>query len=128
VILASEFSRDMLVEGRPGLIVKDQVDVPDHVESLKHYGMHRHFTDGCSMLLWGGGIKKGYIHGTTANERPFKAITEPVVIDQIHQTVYHALGIPPETHYEIEQRPFYTTPDGEGKVLGDLLEKEGVES
>ena len=121
VILASEFSRDMLVEGRPGQTVKDQVEVPDRVESPKHYGMHRHFTDGCSMLMWGGGIKKGYVHGVTADERPYKAITEPVVIDQVHQTVYHALGIPPETNYEIEQRPFYTTPDGEGKVLEEVL-------
>lgn len=121
VILASEFSRDMLVEGRPGEKVKDQVKVPDQVESLKHYGMHRHFTDGCSMLMWGGGIKKGFVYGETADERPFKAITEPVVIDQIHQTIYHALGIPPETHYEIEKRPFYTTPDGEGKVLTGIL-------
>jgi hypothetical protein len=123
VILASEFSRDMLMEGRPGLKVKDQVDVPDRVETLTHYGMHRHFTDGCSILMWGGGIKAGYVHGITADERPFKAITEPVYINQIHQTVYHALGIPPETHYEIEQRPFYTTPDGEGEVLEDILKE-----
>lgn len=121
VILASEFSRDMLVEGRPGLKVLDQVDVPDRVESPKHYGMHRHFTDGCSMLLWGGGVKKGFVYGETADERPFKAVTEPVYINQIHQTVYHALGIPPDTHYEVEQRPVYTTPDGEGKVLGEIL-------
>jgi len=121
VILASEFSRDMLVEGRPGQKVKDQVEVPDRVESLRHYGMHRHFTDGCSILMWGGGIKKGHVHGVTADERPFKAITEPVNIDQIHQTIYHTLGIPPETNYEIEKRPFYTTPDGEGTVLQDIL-------
>ncbi len=121
VILASEFSRDMLVEGRPGLKVKDQVQVPDRVENLKHYGMHRHFTDGCSILMWGGGIKRGYVHGVTADERPFKALTEPVVIDQVHQTIYHLLGIPPETQYEIEKRPFYTTPDGEGEVLAEVI-------
>ena len=121
VILASEFSRDMLLEGRPGQKVKDQVEVPDKVESLKHYGMHRHFTDGCSVLMWGGGIKKGLIYGETADERPFKAITEPVVIDQLHQTIYHTLGIPPETHYEVEKRPFYSTPDGEGTLISDLL-------
>lgn len=121
VILASEFSRDMLVEGRPGLKVLDQVQVPDKIETLTHYGMHRHFTDGCSILMWGGGIKKGYIHGQTADERPFKAVTEPVVIDQIHQTIYYALGIPSETNYEIEKRPFYTTPDGEGTVLKEVL-------
>lgn len=121
VILASEFSRDMLLEGRPGLTVKDQVQVPDRIESLKHYGMHRHFTDGCSILMWGGGVKKGFVFGQTADERPFKAVTEAVVIDQIHQTIYHALGIPPETNYEIEKRPFYTTPDGKGEAILEVL-------
>ena len=121
VILASEFSRDMLLEGRPGAKVKDQVPVPDTIEDMRNYGMHRHFTDGCSVLMWGGGIKRGNVVGVTAEERPFKAITEPIYIDQLHQTIYHCLGIPPETHYEIEGRPFYTTPDGEGKYLPELL-------
>src|SRR5690625_5607515 len=61
VILASEFSRDMMVEGRPGEEVQEQVDQPDIIHELKHYGMHRHFTDGCSILMFGGGIKRGYV-------------------------------------------------------------------
>lgn len=121
VILASEFSRDMLIEGRPGATVKDQVEVPETIEDLKHYGMHRHFTDGASLLMWGGGVKKGLVYGETADERPFKAITEPITIDQVHQTIYHTLGIPPETHYVVEQRPFYTTPDGLGEPILELL-------
>ncbi|MBX2815858.1 MAG: DUF1501 domain-containing protein [Saprospiraceae bacterium] len=121
VVLATEFSRDMLTEGRPGAVVKDQVEVPDTVEELRHYGMHRHFTDGSSMLFFGGGFKAGHVHGETASERPFKAITEPVVIDQIHQTIYHALGMHPETNYVIEGRPFYTTPDGKGEPLLEIL-------
>jgi len=43
------------------------------------------------------------------------------VIDQIHQTIYHMLGIPPETEYTIEGRPFYTTPDGKGEPVLDWL-------
>ncbi|MCB0666699.1 MAG: DUF1501 domain-containing protein [Saprospiraceae bacterium] len=121
VILASEFSRDMLMEGRPGEKVKDQVEVPDYVQETKHYGMHRHFTDGSSILLWGGGIRKGHIMGATADERPFRATTEPVVIDQVHQTIYYLLGMDPETNYVIEGRPFYTTPDGKGKPILDIL-------
>lgn len=121
VILASEFSRDMLTEGRPDLKVKDQVTVPDIIEDLKNYGMHRHFTDGCSILMFGGGIKRGHVFGKTADERPCKTIENPIKIDSIHQTIYHALGIPQELNYEIEQRPFYTTPDGKGKVVLDLL-------
>ena len=121
VILASEFSRDMLVEGRPGLTVLDQVEVPETIDDLKNYGMHRHFTDGCSILMWGGGVKRGQVIGQTADERPFAAITKPIHIDQIHQTIYHALGIPPETNYVIEGRPFYTTPDGLGEPLMEVF-------
>ncbi|MFP5080882.1 DUF1501 domain-containing protein [Pedobacter sp. JCM 36344] len=115
VILASEFSRDMMVEGRPDAKVQEQVDQPDVIDDLKNYGMHRHFTDGGSMLMFGGGIKKGSVYGKTADQRPCKTIENPIVIDQVHQTIYHALGISPDTNYLVEKRPFYTTPDGLGK-------------
>lgn len=121
VILASEFSRDMMVEGRPDAKVKEQVTQPDVVNDLKFYGMHRHFTDAGSVLLFGGGIKKGFVYGKTADERPCKSIENPIKIDQLHQTIYHALGIPEDTQYEIEKRPFYTTPDGKGKYVKELL-------
>ncbi|EKB48101.1 DUF1501 domain-containing protein [Cecembia lonarensis] len=121
VIVASEFSRDMLTEGRPDLKVLDQVDVPEIIEDMKNYGMHRHFTDGCSILMFGGGIKRGHVYGKTADERPCKTIEKPIKIERIHQTIYHALGIAPDTHYLIEKRPFYTTPDGHGQVEFDLL-------
>jgi hypothetical protein len=123
VILASEFSRDMMTEGRPDLQVKDQVEVPDIKEDMKNYGMHRHFKDGCSILMFGGGIKRGHVFGKTANERPCKTIENPIKIDSIHQTIYHALGISSELNYEIEQRPFYTTSDGHGKTEFGLLVK-----
>ncbi len=121
VILASEFSRDAILEGRPGEKVKDQVYQPDIIEDKKFYGMHRHFTDGSSILLWGGGIKKGLVYGKTADERPCSSIENTVVIDQVHQSIYHALGVHPETNYVIEGRPFYTTPDGMGKPINELF-------
>lgn len=125
IILASEFSRDMMVEGRPDAKVQEQVKQPEVLSDLKFYGMHRHFTDGCSILMFGGGIRKGFVYGKTADERPCKSIENPVKIDQIHQTIYHALGIPPDTQYEVEQRPFYTTPDGKGEAIKDLLINSG---
>ncbi|HMI03081.1 MAG TPA: DUF1501 domain-containing protein [Pedobacter sp.] len=121
VILASEFSRDMMVEGRPDAKVQEQVDQPDVIQDIKNYGMHRHFTDGCSMLMFGGGIKKGNVYGKTADERPCKTIENPIVIDQVHQSIYHALGIAPDANYVVEKRPFYTTPDGLGKPVLDLF-------
>ncbi len=121
IVLASEFSRDMMVEGRPDAKVQEQVNQPDILTEMKHYGMHRHFTDGCSMLMFGGGIKRGFVYGKTADERPCKTIENPIRIEGVHQTIYHTLGIPPETEYEIEGRPFYTTPDGKGEAVLDLL-------
>ncbi len=121
IVLASEFSRDMMVEGRPDATVQEQVNQPDILSDLKFYGMHRHFTDGCSMLMFGGGIKKGFVYGKTADERPCKTIENPIKIEGVHQTIYHALGIPPDTAYEVEKRPFYTTPDGNGEAVLDLL-------
>lgn len=121
IVLASEFSRDMMVEGKPELKVLEQVAQPDILSDIKFYGMHRHFTDAGSMLMFGGGIKKGFVYGKTADERPCKTIENPIKIDGVHQTIYHALGIAPDTQYEVEKRPFYTTPDGKGKAVLDLL-------
>ncbi len=121
IVLASEFSRDALIEGKPDKKVKDQVDVPDKIDDLKFYGMHRHFTDAGCVLLFGGGIKRGYLHGVTAEERPCKTLEKRVVIEDLHASIYRALGISPRLAYEIEKRPFYVTRDGLGKPIQDLF-------
>jgi hypothetical protein len=102
----------MVTEGKPGKLVKDQVPVPQELAELKHYGMHRHFTDAGSLLLFGGGIKKGVKYGTTADERPCKTVDKPIRIEELHATMYHALGIPADHGYTTEGRPFYVTKDG----------------
>jgi hypothetical protein len=121
IVLASEFSRDALIEGKPDKKVKDQVPVPDVIEDVKNYGMHRHFTDAGCVLLFGGGIRKGYLHGRTAEERPFKTVKDRVVIEDLHASLFRAMGISPKLSYEIEKRPFYVTRDGEGKPILDLF-------
>lgn len=121
IVLASEFSRDMLLEGKPGNKVQDQVTVPDVVTAPEHYGMHRHFTGAGSVLMFGGGVKKGYLHGKTADERPCTTLENRVVIEDLHATLYHALGIPPTHNYEIERRPFFVTRDGKGQPVIDLF-------
>lgn len=121
VILASEFSRDMMVEGREGETVKEQVEQPEVMQDESEYGLHKHFTDGCSILMFGGGIKKGNVYGKTADESPCSTVENSVNIENIHQTIYQALGIPPETHYTIEGRPVYTTPEGEGEAVPELF-------
>ncbi len=121
IVLASEFSRDALIEGKPDRKVKDQVEVPERIEDPKHYGLHRHFTDAGCVLLFGGGIKRGFLYGQTADERPCKVVKDPVVIEDLHATLNTAMGISPRLAYEIEQRPFYVTRDGKGQPIRALF-------
>jgi len=121
IVLASEFSRDALVEGKPDKPVQGQVAQPDKVDELKFYGMHRHFTDAGCVLLFGGGMKRGHLHGLTADERPCKTIKDRVIIEDLHATIYRAMGISPRLSYEIEKRPFYVTRDGVGQPIMDLF-------
>ena len=120
VVLASEFGRDMMTEGKPGALVKNQVNQPDIMTEPKHYGMHRHFTEACSVLMFGGGTPKGMLYGRTADERPCRIVENPVSIEDLHATIYSALGIPPDTAYDVEKRPFYVTKDGKGKAVAAL--------
>lgn len=122
VIVATEFSRDMMIEGVPGSNAVDQsLAKSDTLEEPKHYGLHRHFTGGSSVLLFGGGVKKGYVHGATADERPLVAVEKPVTITDLHATIFTAMGISPKTAYDIEKRPFYATEDGKGRPVTELF-------
>ena len=122
VVLASEFGRDAMTEGKVGKEVKDQaINIPDVMSEPRHYGMHRHFTAAGSILMFGGGIRKGFVYGKTAEERPCTTIEKPVVIEDLHATIYHALGIAPDTSYVVERRPVYVTRDAKGKPITELF-------
>ena len=122
VVVASEFSRDMMIEGVPGSTAKDQSRAKaDNLTVMKEYGLHRHFTGGSSVLMFGGGIKRGFQYGKTADERPCLAIENPVSITDLHATIFTAMGISPKTAFEIEKRPFYVTEDGKGQSVAELF-------
>jgi hypothetical protein len=115
VVLASEFSRDMIMEGKPGSKATDQATENVNVlKEMKHYGQHRHFTGGSCVMMWGGGVKKGHLYGTTAPQRPFMAVKDPVTVTDLHATLFTAMGISPKTVFDVEKRPFYATEDGKG--------------
>jgi arylsulfatase A-like enzyme len=122
VILASEFSRDMLIEGKPGSTATDQAtENVDAFKELKHYGQHRHFTGASCVVMWGGGVKKGFLFGETAKERPFLAVKDPLSVSDLHATIFTAMGISPRTAFDVERRPFYATEDGLGKPATALF-------
>jgi len=72
-------------------------------------------------VMFGGGMKRGFLHGETAPERPLIAIKDPVSITEMHATIFTAMGISPKTAFDIEGRPFYATQDGLGKPVKALF-------
>ena len=66
-------------------------------------------------------MKKGFVYGKTADERPLVAVENPVTISDLHATIYTAMGISPKLAFETEKRPFYTTEDGKGKAVRELF-------
>ena len=122
VVIASEFSRDMMIEGVPGSKAKDQSRArTEKLTEMKQYGLHRHFTGGTSVAMFGGGVKQGYLYGKTADERPLLAVENPVSVEDLHATIFTAMGISPNAAYEVEKRPFYATIDGTGKPVMDIF-------
>jgi hypothetical protein len=122
VVLASEFSRDMMIEGVPGSTAKDQSRAKtDVLREPIHYGLHRHFTGSSSVLMFGGGVKRGFLYGETATERPCLVTKNPVSLSDMHATIMHLMGISPKTAFDVERRPFYVTEDGKGKPVMDVI-------
>jgi uncharacterized protein (DUF1501 family) len=121
VVLASEFGRDAITEGKVGKEVKDQSNTPDVMTLPKHYGMHRHFTAAGSVVMFGGGMKRGVVYGRTADERPCTTVENPVPVENLHATIYRALGIAADQSFIVEKRPVYVTKDGKGKAIDALF-------
>lgn len=121
IVVASEFSRDCLTEGKPDVPVPGQVPQPDVIDEIKFYGMHRHFTAASSVLMFGGGVKRGFLYGKTADERPCKTVENPIKVMDLHATIYHAMGISPKYAVDVEKRPFFVTEDGHGVPRMELL-------
>ena len=71
--------------------------------------------------MFGGGMKRGFLYGETAPERPLLVTRNPVPIRDLHATVFTAMGISPRTSFDIERRPFYATEDGRGQPVQALF-------
>ena len=122
VVIATEFSRDMMIEGIPGSNARDQSRAASNtMQQMIHYGLHRHFTGSVSVVMFGGGMKRGFLYGETAPERPLVITRNPVPIRDLHATIFAAMGISPRTSFDIERRPFYATEDGRGQAVQALF-------
>lgn len=121
VVVASEFGRT--IASAPSAGVEPEGFAERHtgselvIENEKMYGLHGHFSSTNAMLLVGGGFKGGYVYGKTAAEHPMVPIEKAVRLEDVHATIYQAMGIAPDTHFVTEGRPFYVTKDGKGEPV-----------
>ncbi|HYT92790.1 MAG TPA: DUF1501 domain-containing protein [Gemmataceae bacterium] len=71
-----------------------------------------------SVVFAGGGVRPGRVHGASDRRAAYPA-TPPVSPDDLAATVYHTLGIDPET--EIRDRQGRPWPLTQGRVLHELF-------
>lgn len=106
VIVSGEFGRTPSVEGGQS---------PDQENAGRG-----HWGEGYSIVLAGGGIKKGIAYGNT-DELGFRAVENPVHVHDLHATILHLMGFDHEKlTYRYAGRDFRLT-DVYGKVVRDIL-------
>jgi hypothetical protein len=126
VVIATEFGRT--IASQPAAGVEPEGSTESHtgenlvIENEAMFGFHGHFSSCNCMVFFGGGFKRGYAHGKTADRHPMLAIEDPVNHIDAHATIYTALGISPETSFINELRPVYVTKDGKGRAVEALLQ------
>ncbi len=125
VVVATEFGRT--IASQPSAGTEPDGFAERHtgeelvIENEKMYGFHGHFSSTNAMLLFGGGIKGGYVHGRTAERHPMVPVEQPERVTDVFATIFKTLGIPPDWSYPTEGRPFYVTKDGKGRPIDGLL-------
>ncbi len=79
-----------------------------------------HHNRGFTMLLAGGGVKRGYVHGAT-DELGFNVVRDPVHVHDLHATVLHLLGFDhTKLTFRFQGRDYRLT-DVHGQVVHDLI-------
>lgn len=125
VVIATEFGRTIANQPKAGVepvgFAESQSGDDLVIEDKDMYGFHGHFSSGNALLFFGGGFKPGLVYGRTADRHPMTPIENSVCLEDVHATIYRALGIPADTNYVTEGRPFYVTKDGKGKAIEALL-------
>jgi arylsulfatase A-like enzyme len=72
------------------------------------------------MLLAGGGVKRGYVHGAT-DELGFNVVRDPVHVHDLHATVLHLLGFDhTKLTFRFQGRDYRLT-DVHGQVVRELI-------
>jgi hypothetical protein len=125
VVVATEFGRTIANQPAAGREPDGFAEKSDGseltIDNEAMYGFHGHFSSCNAMLFFGGGVKKGFAYGKTADAHPMIPIENPVALIDVYATIFRTLGIPADHHYVTEGRPFYVTKDGKGKAIEAML-------
>lgn len=79
-----------------------------------------HHPFGFTMLMAGGGVKPGFIHGAT-DELGYHAVENPVTVHDLQATILHLLGLDHQRlTYRFQGRDFRLT-DVAGNVINDVI-------
>ena len=107
--------------GEVGGIIDDYSDGSDiKIERVDMFGMHGHFPRCHSAVFFGGGVKKGFVYGKSADRHPMIPVENPVSITDLHATILQAMGISQEAYYVSEERPIYMTELGKGEAVNEI--------
>ena len=91
---------------------------PDCPADLRKNAGRDHWAACNSVVLAGGGVRPGQVHGASDREAAYP-VTPPVSPDDLAATIYHALGIDPGTEIRDRQgRPWQLAL---GRVLHELF-------
>ncbi len=124
-VVATDFGRTIANQPKAGVepigFAESQSGDQLVIEDKKMYGFHGHFSSANCMLFFGGGFRRGFVYGRTADRHPMVPVENPVALTDVHATIYKTLGIAADTHYVSEGRPFFVTKDGKGRSIDALL-------
>lgn len=95
--------------GRPGLTPGDGKDETGHN------------ANGFTFWMAGGGVKGGYVHGST-DEKGARAVEGKVHFRDLHATILHLMGLPPDrlTYRYAGREHRLTGPEG-GEVVSEIF-------
>jgi uncharacterized protein (DUF1501 family) len=108
VLISGEFGRTPTVE----------LPTPGSHAGKVHGRVHNHY--GFTMLMAGGGVRAGHVHGAT-DDFGFQAVENKVHVHDLHATILHLMGFDHERFtYRYAGRDFRLT-DVHGHVVEELI-------
>jgi hypothetical protein len=107
LVLTTEFGRTPMAQGYDGSGSATGVGRDHHREAF-------------SVLLAGGGVKRGFVHGTT-DELGYAVVGNPVHVHDLNATILHLLGLDHERLLFKFQGRYHRLTDVHGEVVGGIV-------